>query len=59
MFIKSVHFIGGISTYKDYKAEFLEKYYVPYLATKNNRSGAKEPVELEMIDETSDAPYAL
>ena len=29
-FIRFYHFIGGISSYKDYKAEFYEKYYIPY-----------------------------
>jgi fatty-acid desaturase len=59
IFIKSVHFLGGISTYKDYKAEFLEKYYIPYLATKNPLPGAIAPAELELLDEAADVHVAL
>ena len=40
-FIKFYHAIGGISSYKDYKKEFLEKYQAPYLALKNSQTEDK------------------
>lgn len=31
-YIKLLHLIGGVRSYRDYKAEFYEKYYLPYRA---------------------------
>ena len=36
-FIRFYHFIGGISSFKDYRDEFLTKYYQPYLDQKESR----------------------
>lgn len=31
LFIKSWHLIGGVSSYRDYKNDFMRDYYLPYL----------------------------
>lgn len=30
LYVRFMHFIGGISSYRDYKNQFLENYYLPY-----------------------------
>ena len=37
-FIRFYHFVGGISSYKDYETDFNEKYYFPYLASQKEKS---------------------
>lgn len=34
LFIRLIHGLGGIPSYRDYKEQFLEKYHRPYLALK-------------------------
>ena len=34
IYIKGLHMIGGIDRYRDFKDEFIEKYYQPYLSQK-------------------------
>lgn len=34
VFIRTVHALGGISSYRDYKAEFLREHYHPYLRSR-------------------------
>lgn len=53
-FIRFYHFIGGISTYKDYKAEFLGKYYVPYQLSAKSSSPAQ--AELGSAHELEESP---
>jgi len=46
-FIRFYHWIGGVSSYKDYREEFLNKYYVPYIQGKSS-----------LVEDTLDAPIA-
>lgn len=50
LFIRFYYWIGGISSYRDYKTEFLKTYYLPFMARKNVRQNASgeqiKPVNL-------------
>jgi stearoyl-CoA desaturase (delta-9 desaturase) len=35
LYIRALYFLGGIGHYRDFKEQFLENYYRPYLAQKN------------------------
>jgi fatty-acid desaturase len=43
LFIRFYHFIGGIKEYRDFKADFLEKHYLPYLRRKKAAFEASPP----------------
>jgi sn-1 stearoyl-lipid 9-desaturase len=35
LFIRALHAVGGISSYRDYKAEFLTRHYLPYVRARD------------------------
>jgi fatty-acid desaturase len=58
-FIRFYHWLGGIESFKDYKAEFLEKYYIPYLAAKDAGIAAPTPADTDLdLEEALEAPGA-
>jgi len=44
-FIRFLHAIGGVSTYRNFKKDFLRDYYEPYLARKNAKESLATPSE--------------
>ena len=44
LFICGCRLFGGIKSYRDYKVQFMEKHYQPYLAQKNAVPAAKPAV---------------
>lgn len=56
-FIRAYRAIGGITTYKDYKAEFLRDYYEPFMRAKE--SGGPEFLEIEKANRASTGSNAL
>jgi sn-1 stearoyl-lipid 9-desaturase len=47
LFIRFYHFIGGIDTYRDFKDDFMELHYKPYLAQKQAAHLSNQDASLE------------
>jgi fatty-acid desaturase len=49
LFIRFYHFIGGISSYRDFKPEFYQNHYEPYLRKKRAENAPPQPQPASFI----------